>query len=331
VRRAPLLTAVDSHTCGQPTRVIVDGLPALEYSSIAEARNLLRSNHDWVRRLSVLEPRGHPGLMGVALLSPAESSHVCAAVFMDAAGYPDMCGHATIGVAATLVELGLVPPDGEHRLVVETPAGGISVVARTSSGRLESASFVGQPAYVLETVAFGGPAGTARATIAYGGQWYAFVDAADVGLAVEPEQIDALVDLAARIRPAIQAAVTRADPRAGERPRVENVMWFDNPRRGDVDGRNMPVNAAAGIDRSPCGTGTCARLALLHARGDLRAGDVYRNSGVIGTVYTGRIVATTDVGGVSAVIPEITGTARITGAVDLYADEDDPSNGRRGS
>jgi proline racemase len=318
------ITAIDSHTCGQPTRVIVDGVPELAYATIAEARDALRRDHDWLRRCAVLEPRGHRSLFGVALVAPTDPASAAGVVFMDAVGYHDMCGHATIGAVTTLVEAGLVAAeDGESELALETPAGRIETRIEVRDGRVEGVTFRNQPAYFLERVPIAGPAGEVDVDISYGGQWYAFVESRAFGLRVASDAIDALVGTAAEMRYAIAAAVTRRDARTDEVARVENVMWTDEPPPG-ADGLNMAVNSAGAFDRSPCGTGTSARLALLHAHADLDVGVPYVNASVLGTTYTGRIADTTTIGGYDAIIPEITGSAWMTGRGDLWVDPRDP-------
>jgi proline racemase len=243
---------------------------------------------------------------------------------MDAAGYHDMCGHATIGVVTTLVERGLVDVrDGEQAIAVETPAGRIDTQVEVVDGTAASVTFVNQPAFFLEDVTVPSERGDLPVGIAYGGQWYAFVEAERFGLRIEPASIAPLVQRAAEIRPAIAAAVQGTDPRTGAPARVENVMWTDGPPAGS-DGRNMPVNAADNFDRSPCGTGTSARLALLHHRGALAVGDSFVNAGVLGTTYRGRILSETRVAGRMAVVPEITGAAWLTGASELWVDPRDP-------
>lgn len=319
------LTVVDSHTCGQPTRVILDGLPELDAQSAEQARELLRQDHDHIRRVAVFEPRGYPSLMAVAVFAPAVAGDAWMAIFMDAAGYPDMCGHATIGVATTLVETGLIAPGSDDTaLTLDTPGGVVSFRLSMVDGHVRSVTLINRPAYYLETVMVDGPRDQMAVPIAYGGQWYAFADAAAVGLAVEPRYVPELLRITDGVRAAVARQLTRPDPRTGEPARVENVMWIDDPRAPGIDGRNMPVNRAGAFDRSPCGTGTSARLAVLHAAGQLEVGDEYVNSGVIGTVYRARITATTKVGETVAVVPEITGSAWLTGRSELWVDPTDP-------
>jgi proline racemase len=322
--RTRTLSVVDSHTCGQSTRVIVGGVPDLDYAKVAEARDALEASHDWVRRLAVLEPHGHRHVFAAALVPPRDAAAVQGVVFMDAAGYHDMCGHATIGVATTLIETGLLDlPAGRSEFALDTPAGLIRLRAQLAGGRVEAVTFVNQPAYFLESVEIDSPRGALEVPVAFGGQWYAFVDARAFGLTIEPVNVEALVRAAAEVRPLLHRAVTKVDSRTGSSPRVDNVMWYDDPP-AHADGRNMPVNIAGGFDRSPCGTGTSARLAVLHQAGVLGVGDTYVNAGVLGTVYRGTLAAVTTVGGIEAIVPEITGTAWMTGRAELWFEDDDP-------
>ena len=320
------LTTVDSHTAGQQTRVVVDGAPALEGLSAREARDVIRAEHDWIRRLTALEPRGARSMFTAILLPPNDGSVVRRVVFADTAAYPDMCGHATIGVATTLVELGEVPgapSDGEAVFALETPRGVIDVRVEIDAGRATAVTFRNQPSFFLETVSVPSPAGDLGVDVAYGGQWYAFVDARAFGLAVQPERIDELVSAAKPVRRAVTERLTRLDPRTGAVPEVDGVVWFDEPV-GGADGRNVPVNGAGAFDRSPCGTATCARLATLHAAGRLRPGELFVNQGILDTVYRGRVADVTAVGDVPAVVPEVTGSARLTGSLSVWVDPTDP-------
>jgi proline racemase len=319
------LSVVDSHTCGQSTRVICDGLPELEYDSIAGARDALRADHDWIRRCAVLEPHGHPSLFCAALVAPLDPGCDAAVVFMDAAGYHDMCGHATIGVVTTLIHLGRIAADeGEVGVSLETPLGRIDTRATVRAGRATQVAFVNQPSFQLEVLAIDWRGARHDVPVAFGGQWYAFLDARAAELTIEPASVGELVRAAADVRPLVAEAVSRPDPRTGAPPRVGNIMWYDEPDGGEADGRNMPVNIAGNFDRSPCGTGTSARLAVLNAAGSLAVGDEYVNSGVLGTTYRGRILAETAVGTHPAIVPEITGSAWITGTGQIWLDPTDP-------
>lgn len=319
------LTAIDSHTEGQPTRTIIAGIPDLGPVTAARARELLRRDHDHIRRLAVFEPRAHPAVLAVAVLPPATPASERAIVFMDAAGYPDMCGHATIGVATTLVETGRVRvSDARSSFTLDTPAGPITVRVELQEGHVRAVSLVNQPAFRLGTVTIEAPIGETGVAIAYGGQWYAFADAAAFGLSITPDSVPDLIRTASVVRSAIAREATLQDPRTGQSVVVENVMWVDEPSDPDVDGLNLPVNAVGEFDRSPCGTGTSARLAVLHASGQLAVGVQYVNSGIAGGRYRARILDVIPLANTQGIVPEITGSAWLTGNVELWADPRDP-------
>jgi proline racemase len=239
---------------------------------------------------------------------------------MDADGYPDMCGHATIGVATTLVELGLVATGS---FTLDTPAGAVDVHVDVRDGRAVEVAFDNRPAYFADRVTVELSGRPVAVDVAWGGQWYAFAPSAAIGLAVEPEAIDALVDAAADLRAALAGALDPVDPATGADRVVGNVVWCDAPR-GEADARNVAISAVGSFDRSPCGTATSARLAVLHREGRLGVGDRFVNESLLGTTYTGTVFATTTVGDVPAIVPRIAGRAWLTGTQTLWVDPTDP-------
>lgn len=312
-------TVVDSHTCGQPTRVVLGGWTSEPGALAADERERLRAS-DELRRLCVLEPRGRRSMFGAVVVDTAREGCERGVVFMDVDGYPDMCGHATIGVATTLVELGLVEAS---EFALDTPAGPVGVRVEVRDGRAVEVAFENRPALFGERVEVELDGRPVAVDVAWGGQWYAFAPAGATGLCVEPSAIGALVAAAARLRAALPGALRATDPATRVPPAVGNVVWCDAPR-GRADARNVAISAAGAFDRSPCGTATSARLAVLHAQGRLRAGEPFVNESLLGTTYTGRIVRETSVAGRPAVVPEIAGRAWLTGMASLWVDPDDP-------
>lgn len=329
LRGEPVLTVIDSHTCGQPTRVVIDGLPVTAGDPV-DVRELLRDRHDWVRRTVVLEPRGHRSMFGVALLRPDEPDGPFGVVFMDADTYPDMCGHATIGVATTLLRLGWVAPPaddftGSFVFGLRTPTGLTQLRATLRDGIPVAIAFQPPLAYYLGAVTLPTPAGGEVAVqVAYGGQWYAFVEAAPFDLTVAPEAIGVLIEQASVVRRQLREALTIEDPRTGAVPEVGNIVWHGPPSRPDADACNVPVSAAGAFDRSPCGTATCARVASLHATGALAIDETFVNEGLMGTIFRGRAIAESSADGLRAIVPEVEGSAWLTGRTQLWADHDDP-------
>jgi proline racemase len=325
-----MLEVVDSHTCGQPTRVIIAGADLAPGLDSNEAREQLRTERDWVRRVSVFEPRGHRSMFSVALIPPAHPGDDYGLVYMDAATYPDMCGHATIGAATTLIELGLVGPmvpgyDGDFEFGVRTPAGRVELRATLRNGRCDAVAFrLGFAFYLCSLELRLGDDRTVPVHIAHGGQWYAFIDVNAAGLRIEANAIDALIVAAQDIRGRIAAQLTMADPRSGKPPVVGNIVWTDSPRDPQAAGFNVPVSAAGSFDRSPCGTATCARMAALVALGQLEIGQSFINEGLMGTLYRGMPVGADMQNSISGIIPQVEGSAWITGHSRLFVDERDP-------
>ncbi|UVK38426.1 proline racemase family protein [Mesorhizobium sp. AR10] len=325
-----MLEVVDSHTCGQPTRVVIAGADLAPGLDPNEARELLRAKRDWVRRVSVFEPRGHRSMFSVALIAPASPGDDYGVVYMDAATYPDMCGHATIGAATTLIELGLVGPimpgyDGAFEFGLRTPAGRVELRATLKNGRCEAVAFrLGFAFYLCSLELRLGDDRTVPVHIAHGGQWYAFIDVAAAGLRVEANAIDALIVAAQDIRARIAAQLTSADPRNGKPPVVGNIVWTDTPRDPQATGFNVPVSAAGSFDRSPCGTATCARMAALVALGQLEIGQSFVNEGLMGTLYRGMPVSPGVQNGIGGIVAQVEGSAWITAHSRLLVDERDP-------
>lgn len=324
------LRVVDSHTCGQPTRVIIVGADLVPGTDPSVARKELAETRDWVRRVAVMEPRGHRSMFAAALIAPVAAADDYGVVFMDAHAYPDMCGHATIGVATTLVELGLIGPadpcfTGNWDFGLKTPAGRIALTAHIEAGRCRGITFQTPFAYAIGSVEIALPNGaSATVEVAYGGQWYGFIKADAVGLVVTPDMIDALIAAAAPVRAALAKTMQIVDPLTGRVPAVGNIVWTGDPRRIEAHGLNVPISAAGSFDRSPCGTATCARMACLEAKEKLKIGAQFVNEGVMGTIYHARAIARWSNGSVTGIVPEVRGSAWLTGSAELSVDPDDP-------
>jgi len=326
---ARVLQVVDSHTCGQPTRVIVGGTGIAAGTDPHAAQEELRERRDWIRRLTVLEPHGHRSMFAVVLIAPATADGEYGVVYMDAYGYPNLCGHATIGVATTLFEQGLIRAPsaaycGHLELGLTTPAGRIALRARLENGKVESIAFRAPVAFYLGTldIQFGGL--TKVVELAYGGQWYAFIDVANTGCRVEANAIDELIKMGAQVRIEIERNIRMTDPLTGKPPHPINVVWVDTPRHPQAAARNVPISPVGSFDRSPCGTATCARMATLVAQGKMAIGSKFINEGLLGTLYHGTAVSAFTHSGIAGIVPEVEGSAWITGRADLSVDPRDP-------
>jgi proline racemase len=330
--QARVLRVVDSHTCGQPTRVIVSGTGIAAGTAPLTAQEELRDRRDWIRRLTVLEPRGHRSMFAAVLIAPATSRREYGVVYMDAYGYPNMCGHATIGVATTLFEQGLIQAPspgfcGHVELGLLTPVGRIALRARVENGRAESIAFRAPIAFYLGSMEVDIGGLTKVVDLAYGGQWYAFIDLANTGRNVEADEIDELIKMGTEARMQIERKIRMNDPLTGKPPHPVNVVWVDTPRHPEAAARNVPISPAGSFDRSPCGTATCARMATLVAQGKMAIGGKFTNEGLLGTLYHGTAVSAVTHSGITGIVPEVEGSAWIIGRADLSVDPRDPLGG----
>ena len=271
-------------------------------------------------------------MFAVVLIPPATPDGEYGAVYMDAYGYPNMCGHATIGVATTLFEQGMIrspSPDfcGTVELGLLTPGGRIALRARLQQGRVASIAFRTPVAFYLGSMEVE-IAGTPKVVdLAYGGQWYAFIDLIDTGHHVDANEIDELVRMGADARSQIERTIRMNDPSTGMPPNPINVVWVDSPRHPEARARNVPISPAGSFDRSPCGTATCARMATLVAQGKLAIGGTFTNEGLLGTIYRGTAVSAVSHFGIVGIVPEVEGSAWITGRGELSVDPRDPLGG----
>jgi proline racemase len=310
--------AVDSHTEGMPTRVIVDGIGELPGETMLERKLRLERDHDEIRQLLMNEPRGHGAMSGAILQPPCRDDADWGIVFVEVSGYLPMCVHGTIGVVTVLVETGRVPVTEPETIVrLDVPAGLVEARVQVSGGKARSVTVRNVPAFVHE---LDGEVGGIHYDMAFGGNFYAIADAASVGLRVAPESASALIAAGLELMAAVPEPV---HPENEAIRGCHHVIWTDEPSAG-ADGRAATAIFPGWVDRSPCGTGTSARMAQRHARGWLDLGAPFVHESIIGTRFTGRLLAETTIGGRPAVIPEVTGRAWITGTASYVLDPTDP-------
>lgn len=318
--------AVDSHTEGMPTRVVTDGVGTLPGSTMAERRQWFIENADDLRRLLMDEPRGHAAMSGAILQQPTRPDADWGVLFIEVSGCLPLCGHGTIGVATVLVETGMVPvvePVTTVRL--DTPAGLVLAEVEVRGGVAESVTFSGVASFSHEldaTVDVPG-IGSVRCDLAYGGNFYAIVDAEQLALRLDKAESRGLIDAGLAVMAAVDE---QCRPQHPERPEIQGCRHVQVVGPGSTarHSRHAMVIHPGWFDRSPCGTGTAARMAQLHARGQLRLCDDFVNESFIGSRFTGRLVGETRVGGRPAVVPTITGRAWLTGIGDYLLDPTDP-------
>jgi len=304
------MTIVDSHTAGEPTRCVLDGLPDLGTGSLAIRLHRLRHDHDHYRRAILCEPRGSDVLVGAFLLEPADSSATAGVIFFNNAGYLGMCGHGMIGLAVTLAHLGKIAP-GEHR--IETPVGSVSIELQAGN----RVAIRNVPAYRhLAAVTVDVPGlGAVTGDVAWGGNWFFLVGEHRFTLA--HDQIDPLTAFALEIRRALSAAgITGAGG-----AEIDHIELFSAAHHAANHSRNFVLCPGNAYDRSPCGTGTSAKLACLAADGHLKPGEIWRQEGILGTVFESSFALGGEAG---KIIPTVTGSAYVTGEGSLIFQAADP-------
>jgi proline racemase/trans-L-3-hydroxyproline dehydratase len=322
------VTTVDYHTAGEPFRIVTGGVPPIPGATILDKRRWCAENLDDVRKLLVNEPRGHADMYGCFVVEPDDDGADLGVVFFHNAGYSTACGHGTIALATWALESGVCPRTGETtELVIDVPSGRVATVsvANADNVSIGHVSFRNVPAFVAEEglrVRTG--RGEVAADVAYGGAFYACVDARAVGLSVEPKNLDAFIALGREVKRELESAHEIVHPEQPELRDVYGVIFWEDETGDPFTQRNVTIFADGEVDRSPCGSGTSARLALLDARGELPRGESLRHLSIIGSEFEGRVVGGAQVAGRPAVITEITGSAHLTGRHEFVLDERDP-------
>ncbi|MFP3392645.1 proline racemase family protein [Brevibacillus sp. SIMBA_040] len=321
-----LYTTIDAHTGGEPLRIITGGIPPLKGETILEKRRYFRESLDTIRRVLMYEPRGHHGMYGCVMTAPVSPDAAFGVLFMHNEGYSTMCGHGIIAVVTAAIETGIMqPPEPGENIVIDSPAGRIIARANAQGTQVKSVSFENVPSFVFaKDVHIEWEEKTFHVDIAFGGAFYAVVHAEDIGVQVEIEQLPALQEWGARIKEQIEAKLLVVHPLEPELVGIYGVIISDEPRKQGSDLRNVTIFADKQIDRSPCGTGTAARLATLYARGKLAIGEKFVHEGIVGSQFIGTVMETTQVGEYPAIVPSIEGKAFITGLHQFVVDPTDP-------
>jgi trans-L-3-hydroxyproline dehydratase len=324
-----IIRTIDAHTAGEPLRLIVDGFPSIEGSTLLEKREWVRANHDRYRRALMLEPRGHADMYGAVLTEPERPDSDAGVLFMHNEGYSTMCGHGVIAVATIAVERALVAPRREGEIVLDTPAGRIvaepRIARRGSKTRVDSVRFRNVPSFVLHPaipVKVGGR--TLHADVAFGGAFYAIVDSEAAGIPIQRERLADLRRAGIEIKRLLETALRIEHPEQPELQGIYGTIFTGPASKPGADLRNVTIFADAEVDRSPCGTGTCAVMAVLAAMGILGPEQTFTHESIIGTVFRGRVRSQSTVGEIPAIEPEIEGEAYITGESTFIIDERDP-------
>ena len=317
---------IDAHTCGNPVRVVAGGGPRLDAATMAERRLEFLARHDWIRTGLMFEPRGHDMMSGSILYPPADPANDIGILFIETSGCLPMCGHGTIGTVTVVIEHRLVTPKQPGVLRLEVPAGLVEAHYTLRDGKVTGVRIVNVPSFLhSKGLTVECPdLGNLSLDVAYGGNFYAII---------EPQQnyagLDALpaadvIRLSPIVRRLLNEKYSFVHPADPAIKGLSHVQWTGAPRNPEAHARNAVFYGEKAIDRSPCGTGTSARMAQLASRGVLKPGDEFVHESIIGSLFRGRVEAATTVGGLPAIVPSIEGWARVTGFNTIFIDDDDP-------
>lgn len=317
---------IDAHTCGNPVRLVAGGGPQLEGDNMAEKRLHFLSDYDWIRKGLMFEPRGHDMMSGSILYPPSDPDNDTGILFIETSGCLPMCGHGTIGSVTIMIQEGLVEPREPGKLRLETPAGLVLVEYEKEGERVSSVKLKNVASYLAaENLEVECPdLGTLTFDVGYGGNFYAIIDPQENFPGLQEYRADELISWSRELRKRINEAHDFVHPEDERISGLSHIMWTGDTIDPDATARNAVFYGDKAIDRSPCGTGTSARLAQWAAKGKLEKGDEFIHESIIGSKFIGRIEEHTTVGDKPAIVPSIEGWARITGYNTITIDDDDP-------
>jgi proline racemase len=321
------ITSIDAHTAGEPFRVITSGFPELQGDTILARRRYAKEHLDHLRTALMWEPRGHADMYGCIVTTPVTPEADMGILFMHNEGYSTMCGHGIIAITKVALETGLLPmTEPETTIRIDAPAGLITAHARVEQGQVTEVRFHNVPSFVLaldQSVEVPG-LGPVRYDLAFGGAFYAFVQAEETGVTCTPQDFRQLIEKGLAIKRAVMADHPIPHPFEEDLSFLYGTIFIGPPLGAGAHSRNVCIFADGEVDRCPTGTGVSARLAIHHARGEIGIGESMVVESIIGSRFTGRIVEATTFGPYPAVIPEVAGTAHITGRHEFLIDPDDP-------
>ncbi len=316
---------IDTHTGGEPTRNVIGGIPTIPGDTMKDKMAYMMDKGDWLRQLLVFEPRGNEVMSGTIITPPCNPKADVGVLFFEVGGWMPMCGHDTIGVATALVESGMVAVEEPMtKIVLDTAAGLVEVSVEVENHVAKNISFVNAPAFVMkqEVKVQTQLWGEVVLDIAYGGNIYAILPVSSVGLQVEREMASSLVQAGNKLRKEINEQVPLSHPELRFLNQVTHVEFYQAVEKGHI--RNAVVIPPGAIDRSPCGTGTSAKLAVMAAKGEIQIGESFVHESIIGSEFTCSYVSKTEVAGIDAVVPRVEGKAWVTGIHTFLLDPEDP-------
>ena len=317
------IKTIDVHTGGEPLRIIIDGYPTLSGNTILEKRKCAKENFDFIRKALMLEPRGHADMYGVIITEPETDEADFGVIFMHNDGYSTGCGHAVIAVTKTFVETGLIKPiEPETMIRMDVPSGHIKAFAEVENGNVISARFINVPSFVefLDAEIEVPDYGKIKYDLAFGGAYYAIVNTNDLGLEFEPKDVNEIINFGMSIKQAIIEKIEIMHTTEPEMNLLYGTIFTSKPKNQNNHSRNICVFANGEVDRSPTGTGVSARAAVHYARKEINLGEPITIESIIGSTFTVSILEETKIGEKDAVVPQVLGTANITGMNTFWID-----------
>lgn len=317
---------IDAHTCGNPVRLVSGGVPFLEGKNMLEKRQYFLDNLDWIRKGLMFEPRGHDMMSGSMLFPPHDPKNDFAVLFIETSGCLPMCGHGTIGTITIAIEEGLITPKTHGFLKMEAPAGLVLVEYKQEGKKVKSVkltnvkSFLAAEGLEIESEELG----KLTVDVAYGGNFYCIVDPQENFPGLEFFKAEQLISMARNLRQKMNEKYEFVHPEHSQIRGLSHILWTGTTLDPTSTARNAVFYGDKAIDRSPCGTGTSARMAQWHAKGKLKKGEAFVHESFIGSKFTGIVEGETKVGEIPAIIPSIEGWAVITGYNTIFLDDEDP-------
>lgn len=317
---------IDGHTCGNPVRLVAGGGPLLNGANMSERRQHFIKEFDWIRKGLMFEPRGHDMMSGSILYPPTDPSNDIGVLYIETSGCLPMCGHGTIGTVTFMIEEGLVVPKEKGKLRLETPAGLVRIDYEQEGEKVTSVKLTNIPSYLAATdvIVECPDFGTLKVDVAYGGNFYAIIDPQEGYRDMADYSALELIGWSRAIRDYMNNNFSFVHPDDPTIQGMSHLMWTGQPTKAESTARNAVFYGEKAIDRSPCGTGTSARMAQWAAKGKLKKGDEFIHESIIGSQFIGKVEETATVGNFEAIVPSIKGWARITGHNNIMIDDEDP-------
>ena len=323
-----IISTIDTHTAGEPTRIVLNGLPPIKGETMVERKQFIKNNLDFYRTALIYEPRGHKDMFGAILVPPISKEADFGIIFMDHGGYLDMCGHGTIGVATAVFQLGMVEKiSSETPVLFDTPSGLIKTIVMANDGKIQSVFLFNVPSFMYEAgVKINIPnLGQIKIDIAFGGNFFALVSSKELNMTISKEKLPDFIKLGMIIKDMANQKIKIQHPILKHLKSIELVEFYEEEDSiNSITSKNIVVFGDGQFDRSPCGTGTSATMAMLHSKGKLSKEESFINYGILGTSFRGEIYKEVKVENYRGIIPKINGNAFITGMNKFLVDIDDP-------